>query len=51
MIAVGRLAVSKCREFSGKDPTLARRAVIALVDAANGPVGTLPRANFLNSLA
>tara|TARA_R110002033_G_scaffold55629_2_gene104492 strand:+ start:1118 stop:1273 length:156 start_codon:yes stop_codon:yes gene_type:complete len=51
MIAEGWLAVSKCRDVSGKDPTLVRRTVIALVDAANGPGGTLPRADFLNSLA
>lgn len=42
-------------QISGKDRILARRlarrVVVALVDAANGPGGTLPRADFLNGLA
>lgn len=42
-------------QISGKDRTLARRlarrVVVALVDAANGMGSTLPRADFLNGLA
>jgi hypothetical protein len=30
---------------------LARRVVVALIDASNGPSGQAPRADFLNSLA